>query len=142
MILFLYHLKSLVHLDKVIVFDMTQSTMYDLRLSSYSFASFRGTTLPKHNYYVYILTNHSGTLYIGMTNDLERCLYEHKSKLNSGFTAKYNLHKLLFFEHFTNVNDAILREKQLKRWSRSKKVALIGLQNPDWHDLSLAWDDS
>jgi len=87
-------------------------------------------------YYVYIMANHSRTLYTGMTNDLERRVYEHKNRLKPGFTSKYNITKLVFFDSTTNVDEAIKREKQIKGWVRKKKVALIESQNPNWEDLS------
>ncbi len=88
-------------------------------------------------YYVYILTNRKqGVLYTGVTNDLERRIYEHKNKLISGFASKYNLTKLVYFEETTDVNAAITREKQIKGWLRKKKVALIESKNPEWKDLS------
>jgi len=89
-----------------------------------------------NNYYVYILTNKSRTLYVGMTNNLERRVYEHKNKLVPGFTAKYNLDILLYYEQTADVLSAIAREKQIKGWTRSKKIALIESQNPKWLDLS------
>ena len=91
------------------------------------------------NYYVYILSNEARTLYIGVTNNLERRLYEHKNKLICGFTKKYNLTKLIYYETTTNTRDAIYREKQLKGWLRSKKIALIEESNLGWDDLSLSW---
>ena len=91
------------------------------------------------NYYVYILSNISKTLYIGVTNNLERRLYEHKNKLIDGFTKKYNLTKLVHFETTTDIRSAIYREKQLKGWLRSKKIALIEENNPGWDDLSSSW---
>jgi putative endonuclease len=90
-------------------------------------------------YYVYIMTNRSGTLYIGVTNDLERRVYQHKTKQIEGFTKKYNLTKLAYYEVGADVREAIAREKQLKGWSRNKKLALIGSSNPGWDDLSDAW---
>lgn len=87
-------------------------------------------------YYVYIITNMSGTLYIGVTNNLERRIYEHREQIKQGFTSRYNIHRLLYFELVSNIRDAIAREKQLKKWRRSKKIALINAQNPDWNDLS------
>ena len=87
------------------------------------------------NYYVYILTNQSKTLYIGVTNNLERRVYEHKHKLKDGFTKKYNLTKLVYFEMFNDINDAIKREKQLKNWHRQWKINLIESKNKDWKDL-------
>ena len=92
-------------------------------------------------YYVYIMASHSKTLYTGMTNDLERRVYEHKNKLTPGFTSKYNINKLVLFESTTNVDEAIKREKQIKGWLRKKKVALIESQNPNWEDLSKDWYD-
>ena len=74
------------------------------------------------SYYVYIMTNKSKTLYVGMTNNLERRVYEHKNKLIEGFTKKYNINKLVYYETFDNVNDAIRREKQIKGWLRIKKI--------------------
>ena len=86
-------------------------------------------------YFVYILTNRSGTLYIGVTNDLRRRLYQHKHKLIPGFTSRYGLDRLVYFEHTPDVRAAIAREKQIKRWRREKKVALIESVNPMWRDL-------
>ena len=95
------------------------------------------------NYYqfsVYILANKkNGTLYIGMTNDLERRMFEHKHKIIDGFTKKYNLDKLMYFEQFQYVYDAIKREKQLKNWNRQWKIDLIENENKEWKDLSSDW---
>ena len=91
-------------------------------------------------YYVYILSNwNNQVLYIGVTNNLERRLYEHKNKLIEGFTKKYNLNKLVYFEETTDVKSALEREKQLKGWKREKKNILINSLNPDWNDLSSRW---
>ena len=90
-------------------------------------------------YYVYILTNRSKSLYTGVTNDLERRVYEHKNKLVPGFTLQYNISRLVFFETTPNVRAAIAREKQIKGWTRQKKIALIELANPRWRDLSVDW---
>jgi len=88
------------------------------------------------NYCIYILTNKNNTvLYVGVTNNLTRRIWEHKSKLIEGFTKKYNVDKLVYFESFDNPKDAIKREKQLKAGSRKKKVELIGKLNPEWKDL-------
>ncbi|MBB6216331.1 putative endonuclease [Anaerosolibacter carboniphilus] len=88
-------------------------------------------------YYVYILTNLSNkVLYTGITNNLERRLYEHKHKLIKGFTEKYNVNKLIYFDSTTDVKSAIAREKQIKGWTRRKKVELIESVNPLWKDLS------
>ena len=92
-------------------------------------------------YYVYIMTSATGTLYIGMTNDLRRRTYQHKNKLIDGFTKKYNVNRLVFFEVYNDVRDAIAREKQLKKWRRSKKKWLVETHNPKWQDLSEEWDE-
>ena len=86
-------------------------------------------------YYVYILTNPTGTvMYIGVTNDLKRRLYEHKNEFIEGFTKKYKVNKLVYFEEYSDVYEAISREKQLKKWRRSKKNRLVEIQNPNWDD--------
>lgn len=88
-------------------------------------------------YYVYILTNKNNTtLYIGFTNNLKRRLKQHRAKSNTGFTKRYNLNKLVYFEKTPYVNNAIKREKQLKKWNRKWKENLIYDMNPDWVDLS------
>jgi len=90
-------------------------------------------------YYVYIMTNKSRTLYTGVTNNLERRVYEHKNKLVPGFTSKYNITKLVHYEETNDVSIALAREKQIKGWLRSKKITLIESENPEWKDLSLEW---
>ena len=85
------------------------------------------------------MTNRSGTLYTGMTNDLKRRAYEHKHKLVEGFTKKYRLFRLVYFEETPSVRAAIEREKQIKGWSRKKKIALIESVNPCWDDLGRSW---
>ena len=91
-------------------------------------------------YYVYLLTNwNHRVLYIGVTNDLERRLYEHKHELADGFTKRYHVHKLVHYETTTDVRAAIEREKQIKSWSRDAKNKLISENNPDWNDLSENW---
>ena len=88
--------------------------------------------------YTYILTNRWNTvLYVGVTSCLEKRLYEHKHRLIPGFTVKYNVHKLVYFECFAQIEEALHREKQLKGKSRSKKIALINGFNPGWKDLSI-----
>ncbi len=87
-------------------------------------------------YFVYILSNSSKMLYTGVTNNVEARAFQHKSKRVSGFTQKYNLHKLVYFEKFGEVREAIRREKQIKGWLRAKKVALIEAVNPQWLDLT------
>jgi len=92
-------------------------------------------------YYVYILTNkHNTVLYTGVTNDLNRRLYEHKSGLIDGFTKQYHVHKLVWFDMTSDVKAAIEREKQIKKYKRAKKIALIEQENPNWDDLSAAWE--
>ena len=78
-------------------------------------------------------------MYIGITNDLERRLYEHKNKLIDGFIKKYNVHKLVYFEHTNDVNTAMRREKEIKKWRREKKNNLVMTQNPEWKDISNEW---
>ena len=87
-------------------------------------------------YYVYILTNRSRTLYVGMTNDIVRRVQEHKEGRGSKFTSKYRINRLVYYESTNDVLSAIAREKQIKGWLRSKKIALIESLNPDWRDLS------
>jgi putative endonuclease len=88
------------------------------------------------DYCVYIMTNVTGMLYIGVTNNITRRVLEHKSKSIKGFTARYNLTQLVYCESTPYVYDALTREKQLKGWTRKKKVELIETMNPDWKDLS------
>ena len=93
-----------------------------------------------NEYYVYIMANRSRTLYTGVTNNLERRVYEHKHKLVEGFTKKYNITRLLvYYEQTSDIKAAIAREKQIKGWLRSKKVSLIESLNPNWSDLSVEW---
>jgi len=92
------------------------------------------------NYYVYILTNKRNTVfYIGITDNLKRRLYEHKNELIEGFTKKYQLKKLVYFEEYQNINEAIKREKQLKNWHRDWKINLIKNKNSTFKDLSEDW---
>jgi putative endonuclease len=87
-------------------------------------------------FYVYIMSCPSNsTIYVGVTNNLKRRCFEHKNKLNEGFTKKYNIIKLVYFEHHTNINEAIKREKQIKKWNRAWKNALIEKENPNWEEL-------
>ena len=88
-------------------------------------------------FYVYILaTRKNGPIYVGVTNDLHRRVFEHKTHVIKGFTAKYNVDRLVYFEVFESIEAAIAREKKLKRWRREWKVALIERENPDWRDLA------
>ncbi len=92
-------------------------------------------------YYVYILGSISGTLYIGVTGNLRRRMWQHKNHVFAGFTAEYGVERLLYRERYFTVGRAIAREKQLKGWIRKKKVALIERDNPEWKDLAGEWFD-
>ena len=91
------------------------------------------------SYYVYMMTNKSGTLYVGVTNNLERRVYEHKQGLLDGFTKKYKMDRLVYYEETHDVWSAIEREKQIKGWLRKKKIELIREANPRWDDLAATW---
>jgi len=93
----------------------------------------------QNHYYVYIMSNASKTLYTGVTNDLIRRVMEHKEGKIIGFTSKYNIKKLVYFEEGRSINEAIYREKQIKGWVRQKKIDLIEESNPEWSDLSEGW---
>jgi putative endonuclease len=96
--------------------------------------------MPKdHEYWVYIVASLTGTLYIGMTNNLERRVAEHKDGTYEGFASKYGCNRLVYWESFDDVRKAIDREKQLKGWRREKKIALIETPNPRWEDLAKSW---
>ena len=88
------------------------------------------------SYFVYILASQrNGTLYIGVTNDLVKRVYQHKNDLANGFTKKYNIHSLVYFKQYNDIESAIIREKQLKKWNRRWKLELIERENPQWKDL-------
>ena len=91
--------------------------------------------------YVYIMASRSGTLYIGVTSDIKRRVYEHRQHLIPGFTDKYNVDRLLYVERIDDPASALNREKQIKKWRREKKVMLIDSLNPEWNDLSHDWYD-
>ena len=91
------------------------------------------------NFYVYLLSNATRRLYVGITNNLEKRIYEHRAKLVPGFTSKYNISWLVYYEVTSDVGSALAREKQIKSWRRSKKEALIKTMNPRLKDLSLEW---
>jgi len=91
--------------------------------------------------YVYMMCNKTRTLYTGMTNDLYRRVYEHKHKLVKGFTSRYNITMLVYYEEHWEPSQAIAREKQIKGWLRSKKIALIESLNPNWNDLASDWQN-
>jgi len=90
-------------------------------------------------YYVYIMASRSRTLYTGVTDDLEKRVFEHKNKLIEGFTKKYNVTNLVYYDVANDVQAAIQREKQVKGWLRKKKITLIETMNPEWKDLSDGW---
>jgi putative endonuclease len=92
-------------------------------------------------YYVYIMASKSRVPYVGVTNDIWRRVWEHKNDITPGFTSKYRIHRLVYFESFQYVGNAIAREKRIKGWLREKKVALIRSANPTWEDLSEGWFD-
>jgi putative endonuclease len=94
---------------------------------------------PEHHYYVYIVASRTHILYIGITDNIERRVEQHRNAEIQGFTATYHCNRLVFWEPYQYVQKAIAREKQLKRWRRSKKIWLIELANPTWADLSDAW---
>ncbi len=94
----------------------------------------------EHRYYVYIVANRTRVIYCGMTDNLERRVAEHKSGAHSGFTESYNCNRLVWYERYQYVYNAINREKQIKRWTRAKKLTLIGEMNSAWVDLSEEWD--
>jgi len=98
---------------------------------------------PSRRFFVYIMTNgpKGATLYIGITGDLRRRVWQHKNKAAPGFTSRYNLTKLVYYEHFIYPDAAIDREKEIKGWRRSKKIALIESMNPRWEDLAQGWYD-
>jgi len=90
-------------------------------------------------YHIYIMTNYAKTFYTGVTDNILRRVYEHKNKIIDGFTKKYNITKLVYFEATDNIRAAIKREKQIKGWLRKKKINLIETMNPHWQDLSVEW---
>lgn len=92
-----------------------------------------------HHFYVYIMASDSGTLYVGVTNNLERRVSEHKNGFNEGFTKRYICHRLIYFEEYSSVLEAIAREKQIKRWRRKKKENLIKTINHSWKDLTMKY---
>ncbi len=94
---------------------------------------------PRNSYFVYMTASRSGVIYTGVTSNLEGRVWQHKNKATPGFTSKYNVDKLIWFEQTASVESAILREKQIKAWQRAWKIALIESVNPSWHDLSDDW---
>jgi len=96
----------------------------------------------EYRFFVYIMASRSLNLYIGMTNGLKRRVYEHKVGLIEGFTKRYRISRLVYFEQFKYAGNAIARETELKKWSRAKKITLIKTKNPTWVDLSDGWYDN
>jgi len=92
---------------------------------------YNGTVQNEKQYHVYIMTNKSGTLYVGVTNNIKKRIYEHKNKMIEGFTKKYNINRLVYFETFADIYSAIGREKTVKGWLRKKKIELINTLNPN-----------
>jgi putative endonuclease len=97
--------------------------------------------MPPRTYFTYIMASRSHTLYIGMTSNLHHRVFQHKWHENEGFTARYNCDRLVWFQPFSEVSDAIQREKELKGWRREKKISLIEQTNPTWQDLNRDWYD-
>lgn len=89
--------------------------------------------------YVYIMGSVTGTLYVGVTSNLEHRVWQHKNHVHEGFTTRYNVTRLLYIEEYSRVDDAIAREKQIKGWARAKKLEIIGERNPRWNDLAWNW---
>lgn len=94
------------------------------------------------DFYVYVMSNRTHVLYIGVTNDLQRRVLEHQTRAVPGFTSRYHLNRLVYFEHYDDAVTAIAREKQLKGWRRNRKIALVESLNPKWSDLSREWDQA
>ena len=95
----------------------------------------------EYEYYVYIMASTSGTLYIGVSGNIEGRIWQHKQEKIEGFTKKYHCNKLVYYEEYQDIYEAIAREKQLKKWNRKKKEKLIKTQNYHWEDLSKDWFD-
>ena len=93
----------------------------------------------EYHFYVYILSSRSRTIYIGVTNALRARVLEHREKVPGTYTARYNIHRLVYVERFQYINNAIAREKELKDWNRDRKIALITSKNPTWEDLAADW---
>ena len=96
----------------------------------------------ERHYFVYIMSSRSKTLYVGVTNNLIHRTLQHKTGVIQGFTSRYNIHRLVYVEHFADIRLAISREKQIKSWRREKKIALIEHLNPTWQDLAEQWSNS
>ena len=99
-------------------------------------------TRREHRYFVYIMSSQTRVLYIGVTNDLERRVQQHKDGVGSAFTSRYRVKRLVHYEETSDVHAALARERYLKGWARARKVALIESENPEWKDLSEGWIDT
>ena len=97
--------------------------------------------MPKKTFHVYILSSRSRNLYVGMTGDLRTRVYDHKTKAQDGYTARYNIDRLVYYEEQPGPREAFEREREIKTWFRARKVALIEAANPTWEDLSAGWYD-
>jgi putative endonuclease len=97
--------------------------------------------MKEHRYFVYVMASRSHNFYVGVTSSLRRRVLQHKNHTFQGFTARYNIDRLVYYAVYSDICNAIVREKQLKRWSREKKIALIEGMNPTWQDLSEGWYD-
>lgn len=96
---------------------------------------------PRRKFYVYIMASRSLNLYTGVTSDIYHRALQHKNRTNDGFTTKYNINRLVYYEVFEHIGNAIAREKQIKSWTRAKRIALIKSTNPAWQDLAEAWGE-
>jgi putative endonuclease len=119
--------------DRAVCEDAGRTSEDDMSTSSFSVRTYK---MPNKEYYTYILASQKyGTLYIGVTNNLIKRIYQHKEEQVKGFTKKYGLRKLVYYETHCDINEAILREKQLKKWRRDWKISLIEENNPHWIDI-------
>ena len=126
--------------ESSVIFDQSViTTTSDIRASSVIPAE-AGIHFTMNTYFVYILASkRNGTLYIGVTNDLKRRLHEHKQGLVEGFTKEYSVNRLVWYDQTNAIEEAIVREKQLKKWNRQWKIRLIEELNPNWNDLATEW---
>jgi putative endonuclease len=126
----------------VIYYDDERKSLFSVTLSNSEGSRLSlSHGMPRDRYFVYIMTNVSRTLYTGVTNNLVRRVYEHKNKIIPGFTSRYNIAELVYFEETSDVQAALTREKEIKGWRRAKKSQLIASVNPKWLDLSSKWHE-
>jgi putative endonuclease len=126
----------------VIYYDDERQSLFSVTLSNSEGSRLSlSHGMPRDRYFVYIMTNVSRTLYTGVTNNLVRRVYEHKNKIIPGFTSRYNITELVYFEETSDVQAALTREKEIKGWRRAKKSQLIASVNPKWLDLSSKWHE-